>query len=78
MGHMSMFGRKSDNVDIAAERREIAGSKTLRVTPAMEAGLNDHVWSMEELVALLPEPKPAKRGPTRSARCKKANSLLLH
>jgi len=23
------------------------------VTPAMEAGIADHVWSMEELVALL-------------------------
>jgi len=27
---------------------------TLRVTPAMEAGISDHVWSMEEIVALLP------------------------
>lgn len=27
--------------------------KTLRVTPAMEAGIANHVWSMEELVALL-------------------------
>ncbi|HVC46286.1 MAG TPA: IS1 family transposase [Terracidiphilus sp.] len=27
--------------------------KTLRVTPAMEAGIADHVWSFEELVALL-------------------------
>jgi hypothetical protein len=26
--------------------------QTLRVTPAMEAGLCDHVWSVEELVAL--------------------------
>jgi hypothetical protein len=29
---------------------------TLRVTPAMEAGLSDHVWSIDELLALLPEP----------------------
>lgn len=29
--------------------------KTLRVTPAMEAGLTDHVWTMEELVALSTE-----------------------
>lgn len=28
---------------------------TLRVTPAMEAGLSDHVWSVEELCALLPK-----------------------
>jgi len=27
--------------------------KTLRVTPAMEAGLADHVWWVEEIVALL-------------------------
>lgn len=27
--------------------------KTLRVTPAMEAGLSDHVWNLEELAALL-------------------------
>ncbi len=26
---------------------------TLRVTPAMEAGLADHVWEVEELLALL-------------------------
>ncbi|MBT9614217.1 MAG: IS1 family transposase [Burkholderiales bacterium] len=26
--------------------------KTLRVTPAMEAGISDHVWSMEEIAAL--------------------------
>jgi hypothetical protein len=30
--------------------------QTLRVTPAMEAGLSDHVWSLEELCALLPKP----------------------
>jgi hypothetical protein len=29
----------------------------------MEAGLADHMWDVEELVALLPEPKPTKRGP---------------
>ena len=27
--------------------------KTLRVTPAMEAGLTDHVWALEELLDLL-------------------------
>ncbi len=27
--------------------------KTLRVTPAMEAGVADHVWSLEEIVGLL-------------------------
>ncbi|MFZ0734464.1 MAG: hypothetical protein WAM79_19240 [Candidatus Sulfotelmatobacter sp.] len=27
--------------------------QTLRVTPAMEAGIADHVWSLEELVGLL-------------------------
>src|SRR5207245_10314941 len=27
--------------------------KTLRVTPAMEAGLSEHVWSLEEIVLML-------------------------
>lgn len=27
--------------------------QTLRVTPAMEAGVADHVWSIEEIIALL-------------------------
>ena len=27
--------------------------QTLRVTPAMEAGIADHVWSAEEIVGLL-------------------------
>jgi len=26
--------------------------KTLRITPAMAAGLSDHVWSLEEIVGL--------------------------
>ena len=30
--------------------------QTLRCTPAMEAGLTDHVWSLGELIALLPKP----------------------
>jgi IS1 family transposase len=37
--------------------------RTLRVTPAMEAGLAVHVWSIEELVAIMPEPEAKKRGP---------------
>lgn len=30
--------------------------QTLRVTPAMEAKLTDHVWDTDELIALLPKP----------------------
>jgi IS1 family transposase len=39
--------------------------QTLRVTPAMEAGLSDHAWTIEELVAMgdAAMPKPGKRGP---------------
>jgi hypothetical protein len=27
--------------------------QTLRVTPAMQAGIADHVWSLEEVASLL-------------------------
>lgn len=37
--------------------------KTLRVTPAMQAGISDRVWSLEEIAALVPEPEAKKRGP---------------
>jgi IS1 family transposase len=36
--------------------------QTLRVTPAMEAGLTDHVWSIAEMASIVPEPEPKKRG----------------
>ena len=35
--------------------------QTLRVTPAMEAGLSNHVWSMEELCELLPKQEPSTK-----------------
>ena len=40
--------------------------KTLRVTPAMEAGVSKHVWSLEEIAALVPEPVAKKRGPYKA------------
>ena len=35
----------------------------LRVTPAMEAGLTDHIWNVEDLVTLIPQFAAKKRGP---------------
>jgi IS1 family transposase len=39
--------------------------KSLRITPAMAAGLTDHVWSLEEVVRMAEAimPKPGRRGP---------------
>ena len=39
---------------------------TLRVTPAMEAELTDHVWSLEEMCATLPAQTPAAKRAERS------------
>jgi hypothetical protein len=39
--------------------------KALRVTPAMQAGLSDHVWSIEEIARLVPGPVSKKRGKYR-------------
>jgi hypothetical protein len=37
--------------------------QTLRVTPAMEAGVADHVWSYDEIIGLMPKPTFGPRGP---------------
>ncbi len=36
--------------------------KSLRITPAMAAELTDHVWDIIDIVKLIPEEKPKKRG----------------
>ncbi|MGO9083722.1 MAG: IS1 family transposase [Terriglobales bacterium] len=39
--------------------------QTLRVTPAMEARISEHVWSIEELCDLLPQPVSSTRNAER-------------
>ena len=48
--------------------------QTLKVTPAMQAGLTDHLWDIADLVAIVDaiEPAPKKRGPYKPR--KKDNS----
>lgn len=42
--------------------------KTLRVTPAMEAGVTDRLWEIADIAMLVEqaEAKPAKRGPYKN------------
>jgi len=38
--------------------------KTPRITPAIAAGISDHVWSLEEIAIMVDEAyAPMKRGP---------------
>jgi len=37
--------------------------QTLRVTPAIESKVTDHVWEIEEILALMPQAECNKRGP---------------
>ena len=41
--------------------------QTLRVTPAMAAGLTDHVWELSDLIALMPKPVARPWGSVRRA-----------
>lgn len=51
------FSKKVDNHKAVVARHFVHYDfarihKTLRVTPAMEAGVADHVWSLEEIAKL--------------------------
>jgi hypothetical protein len=52
-------------VELAACYDLVPIHKTLRVTPAMAAGVTDRLWEVSDIVALLEpiESKPGKRGP---------------
>jgi len=39
------------------------GTRLAARDAAMEAGVSDHVWSIEEIAALVPEPTFGQRGP---------------
>jgi hypothetical protein len=52
------FSKKLENLEAAVSLHFMHYNfcrvhQTLRVTPAMEAGVADHVWKLEELVGLL-------------------------
>jgi hypothetical protein len=40
--------------------------KSLKVTPAMEADIAAHVWSIEEIVRLVAAPEAKKCGPYKA------------
>lgn len=61
------FGKKIENLEYSVALHFMHYNfgrihKSLRVTPAMAAGISGHVWSLEEIAALVPEPVAKKRG----------------
>lgn len=62
------FSKKIENLEYAVALHFMHYNfgrihKTLRVTPAMEAGIPDHVWSIQEIVGLVKDEASKKRGP---------------
>lgn len=62
------FSKKVENLEYAVALHFMHYNfgrihKTLRVTPAMEAGIADHVWSIQEIAGLVKDEAPKKRGP---------------
>ena len=47
--------------------------KSLRVTPAMEAGIASHVWTLEEIAGLVPTPVAVKRGSYKKTQAEISN-----
>ena len=52
------FTKKAENLEHAVALHYMHYNfcrihQTLRVTPAMEAGVSDHVWNIDEVIALL-------------------------
>ncbi len=49
--------------------------KSLRMSPAMAAGITDRLWSLEDIVAKIDEmaPPPAKRGPYKKRNAENSN-----
>ncbi len=66
------FSKKAENLEHAIALHFMHYNfcrvhQTLRVTPAMAAGISDHVWTLEELIALLPKPAVAAWGSKKRA-----------
>lgn len=61
------FSKKVENLEYAVALHFMHYNfgrvhKILRVTPAMEAGITDHAWSMQEIACLVKGEAPKKRG----------------
>jgi len=62
------FGKKIENLEHAVSLHFMHYNfarihKTLRVTPAIEASSSYHVWTLEEIASLIPDPVGRPRGP---------------
>jgi IS1 family transposase len=69
------FSKKIDNLNYSVALTTMFYNfvhihSTLRVTPAMEAGVANTLWSVEDLIRLIPTPIIGRRGPYKKQRDK--------
>jgi len=71
VGDLRSAGQLLEQIEPQTNQVAKGDGSPSRKSAAKAAGISDHVWSLEEIAALIPEPVAKKRGPYSKAAHKK-------